>query len=153
MSFSAEVAKESLDAPAPPVTSAPASSKFGSSPNYTAPSIVSKDSQQNTNVAAGRLPEDVYAGTLPSWRAALRCQCVARVVWESEVIAELQVHSPILPSYFKCDQEITAYLQAKVRSPWLDTYFLYASMLGTHTFFLVFLPIFFFFGHDDLGRG
>lgn len=132
MSFSAEVAKESLDAPAPPVASAPASSKFGSSPNYTAPSIVFKGNQQNTNVAAGRLPEDVYASTLPSWRATLRRQCVARVVWESEVIAGLQ---------------------AKVRSPWLDTYFLYASMLGTHTFFLVFLPIFFFFGHDDLGRG
>ena len=43
--------------------------------------------------------------------------------------------------------------QARVRSPWLDTYFLQTSMLGTHTFFLVFLPLFFFFGYDDLGRG
>ena len=25
-------------------------------------------------------------------------------------------------------------------------------MLGTHTFFLVFLPVFFFFGYDELGR-
>ncbi|KAH9028198.1 hypothetical protein EDB85DRAFT_1618395 [Lactarius pseudohatsudake] len=38
------------------------------------------------------------------------------------------------------------------RTPWLDTYFLHTSMLGTHTFFLVFLPAFFFFEHDDLGR-
>jgi len=43
--------------------------------------------------------------------------------------------------------------QARVRSPWLDAYFLQTSMLGTHTFFLVFLPAFFFFGYDDLGRG
>src|SRR5579863_3639294 len=43
--------------------------------------------------------------------------------------------------------------QARVRTPWLDTYFLQTSMLGTHTFFLVFLPAFFFFGHDGLGRG
>jgi hypothetical protein len=102
MSFSAEVAKGPLDAPASCVASAPASSKFGSPPNY-APSIVPKNSQQNTNVAAGRLPEEVYAGTLPSWRAALRRQCVARVEWESEVIAGLQVRSPFFPSYFKCE--------------------------------------------------
>jgi hypothetical protein len=106
MSFSTEVAKEPLDSPTPRVTSAPAS-KFGSPPNYYASSIVSKDSQQNTNVAAGRLPEEVYAGTLPSWRAALRRQCVARVVWESEVIAELQVCSPFLSLYFEFEQEIT----------------------------------------------
>ncbi|KAH9038097.1 hypothetical protein EDB85DRAFT_1860858, partial [Lactarius pseudohatsudake] len=43
-------------------------------------------------------------------------------------------------------------LQSRVRTPWLDTYFLHTSTLGTHTFFLVFLPAFFFFGHDDLGR-
>ena len=43
--------------------------------------------------------------------------------------------------------------QARIRSPWLDTYFLHSSMLGTHTFFLVFLPLFFFFGYFELGRG
>jgi len=26
-------------------------------------------------------------------------------------------------------------------------------LLGTHTFFLVFLPLFFFFGYFELGRG
>jgi len=83
------------------------------------------------NVAAGRLPEEVYTNMLPSWRAALRRKCVAVVEWESEVIGKWQ---------------------ARVRSPWLDAYFLHTSMLGTHTFFLVFLPMFFFFGHDGLGR-
>ena len=42
-------------------------------------------------------------------------------------------------------------LQARVRSPRLDTFFLQTSILGAHTFFLAFLP--FFFGYDSLGRG
>jgi hypothetical protein len=49
--------------------------------------------------------------------------------------------------------EAHIFSQARVRSPWLDVYFLQTAMLGTHTFFLVFLPAFFFFGYDDLGRG
>jgi len=39
------------------------------------------------SVAAGRLPEDVYTNTLPSWRAALRRKCVAVVERESKVIS------------------------------------------------------------------
>ncbi|KAF8268554.1 hypothetical protein EI94DRAFT_1778532 [Lactarius quietus] len=118
MSFPAEVARSRR---MPPLRASP-----------QRPPPQKSDRQQNTDVAAGRLPEDIYASTLPTWRLAVRRKCLAVVEWESEVIARLQ---------------------AKVRSPWLDTYFVYASMLGTHTFFLVFLPVFFFFGHDDLGRG
>ena len=59
----------------------------------------------------------------------------------------------VFPFSFLRTSGMNRRLQAKVRSPWLDTYFVHASMLGTHTFFLVFLPLFFFFGHDDLGRG
>ncbi|KAH9014871.1 hypothetical protein EDB85DRAFT_2157118 [Lactarius pseudohatsudake] len=106
VSFSDEVAEQSPHAPAPRLL--------------------------NTSVAAGRLPEEIYTSTLPSWRAAVRRQCLAVVERESEIIA---------------------HWQSRVRTPWLDTYFLHTSMLGTHTFFLVFLPAFFFFGHDDLGRG
>lgn len=40
-----------------------------------------------------------------------------------------------------------------MRSPWLDTYFVYTSSLGTHTFFMTALPACFFFGYIDLGRG
>ncbi|KAH8992706.1 hypothetical protein EDB92DRAFT_1857080 [Lactarius akahatsu] len=79
----------------------------------------------------GRLPEEIYASTLPSRRAALRRQCLTVVEQETEIIAQWQ---------------------APVRTPWLDTYFLHTSMLGT-TFFFVFLPASFFLGHDDLGRG
>ncbi|KAH9031606.1 hypothetical protein EDB83DRAFT_2419266, partial [Lactarius deliciosus] len=38
------------------------------------------------------------------------------------------------------ESEIITQWQSQVRTPWLDTYFLHTSMLGTHTFFLVFLP-------------
>ena len=41
----------------------------------------------------------------------------------------------------------------KIRSPWLDAYFVYTSSLGTHTFFMILLPAFFFFGYGELARG
>lgn len=86
----------SPDASAPFLTHA--ASKSGSHPDYYAPKTPFNN-QQNTNVAAGRLPEEIYSSTLPSWRAALRRQCVAEVEWETGVIAQLQVRSPFLPSY------------------------------------------------------
>ena len=36
--------------------------------------------------------------------------------------------------------------------PWLDAYFVYTSSLGTHTFFMTVLPIFFYFGHPEIGQ-
>ncbi|KAF8156625.1 PAP2 superfamily-domain-containing protein [Crassisporium funariophilum] len=80
----------------------------------------------------GRQPKDVYETTLPWWRAAIRRKLVAGVHWESEVIAKMQ---------------------DKIRTPWLDAYFVYTSSLGTHTFFMILLPAFFFFGHHEIGRG
>jgi len=56
-------------------------------------------SEEHTmNIAAGRLPEEVYTNMLPSWRAALRRKCVAVVEWESEVIGKWQARSP--PFFF-----------------------------------------------------
>jgi len=51
------------------------------------------------------------------------------------------------------ESEVIGKWQGRLRSPWLDTYFLQTSLLGTHTFFLVFLPAFSFFGYNELGRG
>ncbi|KAJ4332823.1 Long-chain base-1-phosphate phosphatase [Didymella glomerata] len=39
-----------------------------------------------------------------------------------------------------------------MRSPALDTYFAYTANLGTHTFFMIFLPIQFWCGYTSLGR-
>ena len=97
MSLPAKVAESSPDAPVSRPTPA-AFSKINSPPNYYASSIAEKNRQQDTNVAAGRLPEEVYTNTLPSWRVALRRKCLAAVEWESEVIAQWQVCSPF-PSF------------------------------------------------------
>ncbi|PPQ67328.1 hypothetical protein CVT26_007249 [Gymnopilus dilepis] len=75
---------------------------------------------------------DVYDTTLPWWRAGLRRRLVTTVQWESKIIAKMQ---------------------EKIRTPWLDAYFVYTSTLGTHTFFMIILPALFFFGYDELGRG
>ncbi|KAF6753714.1 sphingosine-1-phosphate phosphatase [Ephemerocybe angulata] len=74
---------------------------------------------------------DVYDIVLPWWRAAIRRKLVERVHLESKIIAKLQ---PI------------------VRRPWLDLYFVYTSLAGSHTFFMVMLPAFAFFGHENIAR-
>ncbi|PWY98338.1 hypothetical protein BCV70DRAFT_202119 [Testicularia cyperi] len=43
--------------------------------------------------------------------------------------------------------------QKAVRRPWLDRYFVNTSLLGTHSFFLVFLPMVFWLGSPRFGRG
>jgi membrane-associated phospholipid phosphatase len=84
------------------------------------------------HVDAGRLDEHFYDNTLQWWRAGLRRVLVNQVESQSDIIAAMQ---------------------QRVRRPWLDTFFVYTSSLGTHTFFLTGLPMFFFFGYHDLGRG
>ncbi|KAH9005598.1 hypothetical protein EDB86DRAFT_1463836 [Lactarius hatsudake] len=59
------VAEQSPNAHAPYLDSAPAPSGHGSPPNF----VVEKR-QQNTSVATWRFPEEIYASTLPLWRAA-----------------------------------------------------------------------------------
>ncbi|KAJ7154572.1 sphingosine-1-phosphate phosphatase [Mycena filopes] len=80
----------------------------------------------------GRRPMDVYDVTLPPWRAAVRRALVRQIRVESVLVAKMQ---------------------DAIRTPWLDTYFVYTSALGTHTFFMTFLPMLFFFGYDEMGRG
>ena len=46
-----------------------------------------------------------------------------------------------------------AWAQERVRTPTLDSYFAFTANLGTHTFFMVFLPFLFWCGHTSLGRG
>ncbi|KAJ6469356.1 sphingosine-1-phosphate phosphatase [Mycena sanguinolenta] len=75
---------------------------------------------------------DVYDATLPAWRAAVRRVLVAQIRVESVLVAKIQ---------------------DAIRSPFLDNYFVYTSALGTHTFFMTFLPMLFFFGYPELGRG
>ena len=46
-----------------------------------------------------------------------------------------------------------ANIQKRVRSPALDTYFSVTANLGTHTFFMIFLPILFWCGQTSTARG
>lgn len=46
-----------------------------------------------------------------------------------------------------------AWLQDKMRSPVLDSYFAITANLGTHVFYMIMLPILFWCGHTSLGRG
>jgi hypothetical protein len=74
------------DSPAiPPFGVAPTAGKFGFHAGHPA------SEEDIPRVAAGRLPEEVYANTLPWWRAALRRKCVEVVEWESEILGRWQV--------------------------------------------------------------
>lgn len=46
-----------------------------------------------------------------------------------------------------------AELQSAMRTPALDRYFAITANTGTHTFFMVFLPILFWCGFRDFGKG
>ncbi len=43
--------------------------------------------------------------------------------------------------------------QTRCRTPALDVYFVQTSLLGTHTFFMTFIPMWFWFGYGNVGRG
>jgi hypothetical protein len=45
-----------------------------------------------------------------------------------------------------------ALLQETLRTPALDSYFAFTANLGTHTFFMVMLPILFWCGYTNVGR-
>lgn len=68
----------------------------------------------------------------PAWRYNLRQSILPLIRWETPYLA---------------------WMQDKMRSPTLDSYFAITANLGTHTFFMVVLPILFWCGHTSLGRG
>lgn len=85
-----------------------------------------------TSTAVGTGPDEFYARTLPPWRAAIRRFAMRNLEWESQCIGRMQ---------------------RAIRTPWLDSFFVNTSSLGTHTFFMIALPALFFFGYPKIGRG
>lgn len=83
-------------------------------------------------IDAGLRSLDHYKRRLPPWRYNLRQKILPLIRWETPYLA---------------------WMQDKMRSPALDTYFAITANLGTHTFFMVFLPILFWCGHTSVGRG
>ncbi|KAH9887321.1 PAP2-domain-containing protein [Cubamyces lactineus] len=114
------------------------SSGAGEKPAGTSPAptvLVGEGEADQSRVlvgAAGRLSDGVYDRTLNWWRAGVRRAIVRCVERETRWLAAMQ---------------------NRVRTPVLDQYFVYTSTLGTHTFFLVMLPLFHFFGAAEFGRG
>ncbi|KAI9840829.1 MAG: hypothetical protein M1838_003888 [Thelocarpon superellum] len=81
---------------------------------------------------AGLRSVDHYLHRLPQWRYQLRQQLIPFIRWETPHLARLQ---------------------RALRTPALDSYFAISANLGTHTFFMIMLPILFWCGHTGLGRG
>ncbi|WVF65651.1 hypothetical protein IAT40_000382 [Kwoniella sp. CBS 6097] len=90
------------------------------------------DSKLKREWEPGCQPDEVYDRHLPVWRAWLRRQLVSRLRGENQWMAEWQ---------------------KRVRTEGRDKYFYWTAIFGTHTFFMTFLPIFFFFGDPLKGRG
>ncbi|KAG7195563.1 uncharacterized protein KQ657_003330 [Scheffersomyces spartinae] len=80
---------------------------------------------------AGNKSEEHYRKNLPPWRFNLRQKFLPIVRWETEVLASMQ---------------------KKVRTPWLDYYFAWSANLASHTFYVLCLPMFEWFGSSKIPR-
>ncbi|CAI6273299.1 unnamed protein product [Periconia digitata] len=90
-----------------------------------------KAKENDPRFDAGNKHQDHYTRRLPAWRNAMRKAMIPIVRWETPYLA---------------------YMQERIRTPTLDSYFAYTANLGTHTFFMVFLPILFWCGYTSMGR-
>ncbi|RHZ49650.1 PAP2 domain protein [Aspergillus thermomutatus] len=84
------------------------------------------------NPDAGLRSLDHYRNRLPHWRYLPRQKLLPLVRYETPYLA---------------------WFQEKIRTPTLDSYFAFTANLGTHTFFMIFLPMLFWSGYTNLGRG
>lgn len=60
---------------------------------------------------------------------------------------------PFLLLFLVLQQLIGCMEQENCRTSFLDSYFALTANLGAHTFFMIMLPMLFWFGFTDLGRG
>ncbi|GAA5963990.1 hypothetical protein JCM21900_005859 [Sporobolomyces salmonicolor] len=83
-------------------------------------------------MAVGRRESAYYEKLMPGWRYRIREKLLKSL--EGEMAALVQV-------------------QTSWRTPFRDEYFVKTSLLGTHTFFMVFIPIWAWFGFPEVARG
>ncbi|KAI9475710.1 MAG: PAP2 superfamily-domain-containing protein [Benjaminiella poitrasii] len=84
-----------------------------------------------TDVDAGTQDDRLYNKAFTGWRASLRNTLLPLVRHETPILASMQ---------------------KSIRTSGLDQYFIWTANLGTHTFFMIFLPILIWFGNAELGR-
>ncbi|KAL0470176.1 sphingosine-1-phosphate phosphohydrolase [Neurospora intermedia] len=87
---------------------------------------------ENGVVDAGLKSLDHYQRALPKWRYNLRQRLLPLIRWETPYLAMLQ---------------------EKLRTPALDRYFAITANLGTHTFFMIGLPVLFWCSFSSFGKG
>ncbi|KEZ46091.1 PAP2 superfamily protein [Scedosporium apiospermum] len=90
-----------------------------------------KDGDVRTAPDAGLRSLDHYKRALPTWRYAVRQFLLPIIRWETPYLA---------------------YFQGAVRTPLLDSYFAITANLGTHTFYMVGLPLLFWCGYSSYGK-
>ncbi|KAG6029055.1 hypothetical protein E4U41_000480 [Claviceps citrina] len=98
----------------------------------TATTISSPAANAEKIVDAGLRNVNHYKRALPRWRYNLRQRALPFIRWETPYLA---------------------WMQDKLRTPTLDSYFAITANLGTHTFFMIGLPICFWCGWASLGKG
>ncbi|GJJ68024.1 dihydrosphingosine 1-phosphate phosphatase [Entomortierella parvispora] len=90
------------------------------------------DEDFDIEIPAGIAPEAYYDSQLSPLRAAIR---------------------RFLLPYIRSETPILHRMQLKVRHPILDVYFSTTAFSGNHTFFMIALPVLFWFGFSEIARG
>ncbi|KAF9161913.1 hypothetical protein DFQ26_004034 [Actinomortierella ambigua] len=90
------------------------------------------DADYDIEIPAGVAPESYYDSQLSPLRAYLR---------------------RLLLPFIRHETVILHHMQLKVRNAFLDQYFSLSAFSGTHTFFMIALPLLFWFGYSDIARG
>ncbi|KAF8242614.1 hypothetical protein K440DRAFT_656481 [Wilcoxina mikolae CBS 423.85] len=99
----------------------------------TSPESYPRNTEKRYLVAeAGLLPAIYYKYRLPRWRYVVRQNLLVFVLWETPYLASMQEY---------------------LRNPLFDAYFAFTANLGTHTFFMIILPILFWLGYSAHARG
>eukprot|EP00160_Parvularia_atlantis_P011614 Unigene227_Nuclearia_a/m.829 Unigene227_Nuclearia_a/g.829 ORF Unigene227_Nuclearia_a/g.829 Unigene227_Nuclearia_a/m.829 type:complete len:429 (-) Unigene227_Nuclearia_a:55-1341(-) len=78
----------------------------------------------------------------------LKTTSASRVLFSS---ARLWVRDRLLP-FVQAETPMITQLQSKYRTPFLDKFFMTASFIGSHVFYMLFLPMCFWFGFARFGR-
>lgn len=85
----------------------------------------------DSHKASGNKPQDHYQKALSPWRYKVRSALLPLIHWETPKLAELQ---------------------RLVRHEVLDIYFALSANLGTHTFYMLMLPVTFWYGMTHIAR-
>lgn len=107
--------------------------------------------------SAGVQAADIYQHSMTSVRYSCRQVLMQVLEWEVPLLARIQVCCGTLftPTFKPCipltQMPSPLIYQEATHSPFLDTYFNLVSLLGTHSSFLVCLPLLFWFGAYQTG--